>query len=209
MTPFEESLREAEARLKEADPRLGALMRQAGPCTMEKASRFQPFHALMSSIAHQQLNGTAAATILGRVKARFAERGWPTAETMAKARMQSLRACGLSRAKSLAIRDLALKTLDGTVPSARALHAMSDAEIIERLVQVRGIGQWTVEMMLMFRLGRLDVLPVDDYGVRKGFTLFSGARELVGKKELVASGERWRPFRSVASWYMWRVLDAG
>ena len=208
MTPFEQSLREAEAHLLTADLSLEPHMRRAGPCTIEKANRFQPFHALLSSIAHQQLNGTAALTILGRVKDRFGDGRWPSAKTMATAHLRSMRACGLSRAKALAIRDLAQKTLDGTVPAAKALHDMPNDAIIERLVQVRGIGQWTVEMMLMFRLGRLDVLPADDFGVRKGFSLLLGKDELVGKKELLAYGERWRPYRSVASWYMWRVLDA-
>lgn len=119
---------------------------------------------------------------------------------MARARMPSLRACGLSTAKALAIRDLARRSLDGTVPSARVLHTLADERIIERLTRVRGIGPWTAQMVLMFHLGRLDVLPVDDYGVRKGFTSLYGLPELVTKQALTAHAEAWRPYRSVASW---------
>ncbi len=209
MTAFDDSLREAERHVKRVDPRLGKVITRVGPCQLTKSARFEPFSALLNSIAHQQLNGKAAQTIVQRVKDRFAGGDWPDAATMAKARLPSMRACGLSTAKSLAIRDLAAKTLDGTVPTARALHKMPEAEIIERLTQVRGIGQWTVEMMLMFRLGRLDVLPVDDFGVRKGFTLLIGEQEMVTKKALATYGEKWAPYRSVAAWYLWRVTDGG
>jgi DNA-3-methyladenine glycosylase II len=126
---------------------------------------------------------------------------------MATARMPALRACGLSTAKSLAVKDLARKALDGTVPKAAALHKLDDEAIVERLTEVRGIGRWTVEMMLMFRLGRLDVLPVDDFGVRKGFTRLAGLPAMVKPRELLAAGEPWRPYRSVAAWYLWRVVD--
>lgn len=206
--PHQVALQKATQALCSTDDTLAAHIRRVGPCTLERSTRFEPFAALLNSIAHQQLNGTAAATIVQRVKDRFGEGRWPKAEVMARARMPSLRSCGLSNAKALAIRDLAQKTLDGTVPGAAALHRMSDDAITERLVQVRGIGPWTVQMMLMFRLGRLDVLPVDDYGVRKGFTQLYGHPELVDKKTLSAQAEAWRPYRSVASWYMWRVLDA-
>ena len=121
--------------------------------------------------------------------------------------LESLRGAGLSAAKTAAIRDLAAKTLDGTVPSLARLRRMTDEEIIERLIEVRGIGRWTVEMLLMFRLGRPDVLPVGDYAVRKGFALVYGLKEMPKPKELMEYGERWRPFRSVASWYMWRALE--
>lgn len=206
---FRKTLRRAERELKKGDRTLARLIERAAPCTLELEEHFEPFEALLSAIAHQQLNGKAAQTILGRVKQRFAGDAdrWPTAASIAQARMPSLRACGLSRAKALASKDLAKKALDGTVPNARALHAMGDDEIVERLTRVRGIGRWTVEMMLMFRMGRLDVLPVDDYGVRKGFTRLYRHDELVTPKALLAYGERWRPYRSVASWFMWRVLD--
>ena len=118
-----------------------------------------------------------------------------------------MRACGLSEAKALAIKDLAAKCLDGTVPDAKTLHALGDDEIVERITQVRGIGRWTVEMMLMFRMGRLDVFPVDDFGVRKGFTLLRQLKEPITPRQLMPHGEAWRPYRTVASWYLWRVAD--
>ncbi len=207
---FAKQLRAAQKKLSALDPQLKELIKRAGPCRLEKASHFEPFESLLSSIAHQQLTGKAAETILCRLKAKFGEgeSGWPTPRRMLTVRVPSLRACGFSGNKALAIKDLAAKTLDGTVPTASELHALDEETIIERLIEVRGIGRWTVEMMLMFRLGRLDVLPVDDFGVRKGFSLLYGLDEMVKPKALMALGERWRPYRSVASWYMWRVLDA-
>ena len=174
---------------------------------------------MLESIIYQQLNGAVAATITGRVKALFPEnshqvrtrRGmvaaFPTPEQVLAATPELLRSAGLSQAKMLAIRDLAAKTLEGTVPSAREAHRMSDDELVERLVQVRGIGRWTVEMLLIFRLGRPDVLAVDDYGIRKGFAKMHRMADLPKPKELLAYGERWRPHRSVASWYMWRAAE--
>ncbi len=204
---FRAALRRAERHLAAADPVLGRHIRRSPRCDVVRPARFRPFDALLSAITHQQLNGRAAATILGRVKDRFGAGGWPAPDVVARARLPALRACGLSRAKALALKDLAAKTLDGTVPPARALHRLPDEAVVERLTQVRGVGRWTVEMLLLFRLGRLDVLPVDDFGVRKGFTLLYGRGELVTPKALLAAGEPWRPYRSVASWYLWRVLD--
>jgi DNA-3-methyladenine glycosylase II len=204
--PFSAHLREAERHLRRVDARLKPhVLRQR--CTLTREAHFEPFEALFSAIGHQQLTGKAAETILGRVKARFGDGDWPTPKRIARARVDSLRACGLSQAKALAVKDLAARTLDGTVPTAKALHAMGDDAIVERLTAVRGIGPWTVQMMLLFRLGRLDVFPVDDYGVRKGYSQLHGLRELVTPKALFALGEPWRPFRGVASWYLWRVLD--
>ena len=160
-----------------------------------------------------------SATITGRVKALFPENthslrtrrglvaGFPSPEQILAATPELLRSAGLSQAKMLAIRDLAAKTLDGTVPTAREAHKLSDDELVERLTAVRGIGRWTVEMLLLFRLGRPDVLAVDDYGIRKGFAKMLRMAELPKPKELLAYGERWRPHRSVASWYMWRAAD--
>lgn len=193
--------------LVKQDRRFAQVIRQAGPCQLERADRFQPFEALLTSITHQQLSGKAAATILGRVKERLNGGDFPTPEQVRRARLDTLRRCGLSRAKALSVKDLAGRTLDGTVPEARELHRLDDATIIARLTEVRGIGQWTVEMMLMFRLGRLDVMPVDDLGVRKGFSRLAGRTGLVTPKALLAESEVWRPYRSIASWYLWRVLD--
>ena len=167
----------------------------------------RPFDALAESIAYQQLTGRAAATIFGRVRALYPKRKWLDPKQLLATPDEALRAAGLSRAKTAALKDLAAKTIDGTVPSGRALLRMTDDEIITRLTTVRGIGRWTVEMLLLFDLGRPDVWPVDDYGVRKGFAKTFRRRELPTPKQLMKLGEKWRPYRSVAAWYFWRALD--
>jgi DNA-3-methyladenine glycosylase II len=171
------------------------------------AVTIRPFDALAESIAYQQLSGKAAATIFGRVRALYPKRKWLDPEQLLATPDETLRAAGLSRAKTAALKDLAVKTIDGTVPAGRALFRMSDDEIITRLTAVRGIGRWTVEMLLLFDLGRPDVWPVDDYGVRKGFAKTFGRRKLPTPKQLMKFGEKWRPYRSVAAWYFWRALD--
>ena len=172
------------------------------------AVSIRPFDALAESIAYQQLSGKAAATIFGRVRGLYPKTKWLDPAKILATPDDALRSAGLSRAKTAAIKDLAAKTIDGTVPSGHALLRMSDDEIIARLTQVRGIGRWTVEMLLLFDLGRPDVWPVDDYGVRKGFAKTFGRRKLPTPKQLIKSGEKWRPYRSVAAWYFWRALDA-
>ena len=167
----------------------------------------RPFDALAESIAYQQLTGKAAATIFGRVRALYPKRKWLDPKQLLATPDETLRAAGLSRAKTAALKDLAAKTIDGTVPSGRALLRMTDDEIITRLTTVRGIGRWTVEMLLLFDLGRPDVWPVDDYGVRKGFAKTFRRRKLPTPKQLMKLGEKWRPYRSVAAWYFWRALD--
>jgi len=171
------------------------------------AISIRPFDALAESIAYQQLSGKAAAKIFSRVRALYPKRKWLDPEQLLATPDETLRGAGLSRAKTAALKDLAAKTMDGTVPSGRALIRMTDDEIIERLTAVRGIGRWTVEMLLLFDLGRPDVWPVDDYGVRKGFAKTFGRRKLPTPKQLVKFGEKWRPYRSVAAWYFWRALD--
>jgi DNA-3-methyladenine glycosylase II len=171
------------------------------------AVTIRPFDALAESIAYQQLSGKAAATIFGRVRALYPKRKWLDPEQLLATPDETLRAAGLSRAKTAALKDLAAKTIDGTVPTGRALIRMSDDEIVTRLTAVRGIGRWTVEMLLLFDLGRPDVWPVDDYGVRKGFAKTFGRRQLPTSKQLMKFGEKWRPYRSVAAWYFWRALD--
>src|SRR5213593_2938456 len=172
------------------------------------AVSIRPFDALAESIAYQQLSGKAAATIFSRVRALYPKTKWLDPAKILATPDDALRNAGLSRAKTAAIKDLAAKTIDGTVPSGHALLRMSDDEIIARLTQVRGIGRWTVEMLLLFDLGRPDVWPVDDYGVRKGFAKTFGRRKLPTPKQLIKSGEKWRPYRSVAAWFFWRALDA-
>ncbi|MBX7113669.1 MAG: DNA-3-methyladenine glycosylase [Myxococcaceae bacterium] len=204
---FSTQARAALKHLRTQDLRLAELMAKVGPYGLVPPARVDPFSALFRAICHQQLTGKAATTIMNRVKDRVGEGGWPTPLQVKRARLATLRKAGLSRAKALALKDLAEKSLDGTVPTARALRKLSDDEVVERLTQVRGIGRWTVEMLLMFQLGRYDVLPVDDYGVRKGFSRWYGHADLVHKSVLTQWGEKWRPYRSVASWYMWRVLE--
>jgi DNA-3-methyladenine glycosylase II len=192
--------------LSEVDCTLSKLIEVAGPFNMEIRVMHSPFEALARNIVYQQLNGTAAAAIHGRVLALFDGRRLRPKDVL-EASDEDLRGAGLSRNKIMALRDLAAKTLDSTVPTLARLRRMGDEEIIERLTQVKGIGRWTVEMLLMSRLGRPDVLPVGDYGVRKGFQLVYGMEGMPTPKELARYGERWRPYRTVASWYMWRGVD--
>jgi 3-methyladenine DNA glycosylase/8-oxoguanine DNA glycosylase len=193
--------------LAEADPALGALILRVGEFGLRPVPTQSMFAALTRSIVYQQLSGKAAETILGRVIALFAPRRFPTPRDLLAIPPERLRAAGLSAAKTAALRDLAERTLDGTVPSMARVRRLSDEEIIERLTLVRGIGRWTVEMLLMFRLGRADVLPLGDLGVRKGFARTFGRRGLPTPVAVERRAERWRPYRSVASWYMWRALE--
>ena len=198
---------EAVEHLSRTDPILRTLINTVGPCTLRPKDRRSPYEALVTSVAYQQLNGTAAATILGRVKALFPGKKFPAPEDILAMPEERLRSAGLSRAKTIAIKDIAAKAADGTVPPRRAMARMPDAEIVERLTALRGVGPWTVEMLLIFTLGRVDVLPVTDYGVRKGFALTYGWKDLPKPKELLEFGEKWRPYRTTASWYFWRALD--
>jgi DNA-3-methyladenine glycosylase II len=201
--------------LAAADPKLGLLMERAGPFALKLKSQHSPFEALLESIIYQQLHGKAAAAILKRLLTAFGELH-PAPEHLLQAPDDRLRACGLSAAKTKALRDLAAKTIDGTVPTLTAIRRMPDQEIVERLTAVRGIGQWTVEMLLIFRLGRPDVFPVSDYGVRKGFALTFhrlpkskpfDATMLAKPDQMIRRAEKWHPWRSVASWYLWRACD--
>ena len=193
--------------LTDADPRLGELIARAGPFTMRPEPTQSLFAALVEAIVYQQLSGKAAATILGRVVALYRPRRFPRPQDILDTPPERLRAAGLSAAKTLAVRDLAARTLDGTVPPMARVRRMTDEEVIERLTTVRGVGRWTVEMLLMFRLGRPDVLPLGDLGVRKGFARAFTRRVLSDPLVLSRRAERWRPYRSVASWYLWRALD--
>lgn len=210
--PFDPA--EALAHLKAQDAKLGALIERVGAFGLRLDAAPSPFESLVESILYQQLHGKAAATIHRRVREFFG--GDPTPEQLLSVPDEPLRAAGVSGNKIKAMRDLAAKTLDGTVPSHAAIRKMPDAEIVERLTAVRGIGPWTVEMLLIFRLGRPDVLPVTDYGVRKGFALTFmrlpktralEAADLPKPEVLLRRGKKWAPFRSVASWYLWRACD--
>ena len=199
----------AIAALSKSDKALARVIRRAGEFTMRPQRMQSVFHALLSAIVYQQLSGKAAATILGRVLMLNDSGARVTPQQILDTPDEQLRAAGLSRNKLLAIKDLAQKTLDGVVPTLPKLRKLTDDEIVERLVQVRGIGRWSVEMLLIFRLGRPDVLPVTDLGVRRGYQFTYGLDELPSLEELRVYGERWRPYRSVASWYLWRAVELG
>ena len=216
---------QAVAELSANDPKLARLIQRAGPYTLTLSSTQSPFEALVRSIIYQQLHGKAAAAIHTRLLASFADvlaleglkaGTHPSAQHLLECPNDQLRLAGLSHNKALALRDLAAKTVDGTVPTLARIRRMDDEAIIEHLTQVRGIGRWTVEMFLMFRLGRPDILPVSDYGVRKGFALtFQGLKpetkvtpQLLPKAaDMEKRAKKWHPWCSVASWYMWRACD--
>jgi len=196
----------AVAHVRASDPTLARAIDEIGPFRMRLRPAPSVFAALAEAIAYQQLNGKAAAAIYARVCALF-PRGLPTAARLLRTSEEKLRGAGLSRSKLLSLRDLAQKAEDGAIPTVGEIQNMADETIIERLSEVRGIGRWTAEMLLMFRLGRPDVLPVDDFGVRKGFAIAFEKGEMPSPKELAAYGSRWKPYRTVASWYLWRVVE--
>ena len=197
----------ASTHLASVCPRMKALIRRIGPPRLEM-DEHSPYEALVRAIAHQQLNGTAANTILTRFKKLFPKRRFPKPEDLADVTDNQIRACGFSFSKIAAIRDIAEKTLDGTIPTSRKIEKLTDEEIIERLTAARGVGRWTVEMLLIFQLGRKDVLPVDDFGVRNGFRVAYKKREMPKPKALLAFGKKWRPHGTTAAWYLWRAADA-
>ncbi|AFL86631.1 3-methyladenine DNA glycosylase/8-oxoguanine DNA glycosylase [Terriglobus roseus DSM 18391] len=211
---------EAIAALSAADPKLARLIERAGPLRLRISGSLSPFESLAESIIYQQLHGKAAAAIHQRMIEGFAEVAGigehPSPQHLLDCPTAQLRAAGLSANKTLALRDLAAKTIDGTVPSLPKIRRMTDEAIIEHLTQVRGIGRWTVEMMLIFRLGRPDVFPTSDYGVRKGFALTFGKLKPTDKvapgdlpkpAEMEKRAKKWHPWCSVASWYLWRACD--
>ena len=195
--------------LARRDRKLGAWMKKLGPIAPDPRWRkpFDPVDALARAILYQQLSGKAAATIVSRVEAAIGGDRFHC-DTLARIDDAGLRACGVSGNKTLALRDLATREARGEIPTLRQMSTMDEAAIIAALVPIRGIGQWTVEMMLMFRLGRPDVLPVDDLGVRKGAQRVDGLEEMLAPKALLERGERWGPYRTYASLYLWRIADA-
>jgi DNA-3-methyladenine glycosylase II len=196
----------AERHLRKIDPVMKELIRELGPCTLARARGWTPYHSLVRAVAHQQLNGAVAERILARLIALTAGPDYPTPDELLALPEGALRQVGFSTAKALALRDIAAKTLAGVVPTPRALARLRDEQIVERLIEVRGVGRWTAEILLI-RAGRPDVLPVDDFGLRNGFRAAYRKRQLPAPRELGAFGERWRPFRSVAAWYLWRAAD--
>ena len=191
--------------IKNADPVMANLIKRVGPFKLPTEFELSPFEALLRAIVHQQLSIKSAAAIHARVTALFGNEIKP--QVLLEMDPDTLRSAGLSKAKVLAVQDLAARRLDGTVPELSVLQNESNEQIIERLITVRGVGRWTVEMMLIFRLGRPDVLPVDDLGVRKGYHFAYGTKELPTAAELTEAGAVWAPYRSVASWYLWRACE--
>jgi DNA-3-methyladenine glycosylase II len=200
-------LAEATQYLAERDEHLKHLIEETAPFQLKIEAAQSPYETLVEAVTHQSISGKAAATIYDRVKALSSTGRAPSPQEMLKLRKPVLRKAGLSGAKILAMKDLAQKTIEGIVPSFEEALKLSDEELIERLVSVRGIGAWTVEMFLIFRLGRPDVLPIHDLGVKKGWAITYGKKHMPKPKELLAFGERWRPYRTVASWYMWRACQ--
>ncbi len=217
---FEKELILATEHVQKRDKKLGKIIEQVGPCALKIEEMHSPFASLAEAIIYQQLTGKAAGTIAQRVKNLFLEDGskaksakaalvdavsYPEPHRFLEVSDEVLRSAGLSRAKTAAIKDLSLKTMEGHVPSLDEMHKLSDEELVKRLSAIRGIGQWTVEMLLIFRLGRLNILPSTDYGVRKGFAYTYKTSDLPTPKALLEFGEKWQPYRTVASWYLWRA----
>ena len=183
------------------------LFREVGPYTLVPRVGCSPFESLVRAIAYQQLHDKAAESILRRLIALFPGCRFPSPSDILATHRRTMRRTGLSRAKIAALKDLAAKALDGTIPGSRLIKRLDDEDIIRRLVAVRGVGRWTAEMLLIFHCGRPDVLPVDDFGVRNGFRIAYGRRVLPTPNAMLRYGERWKPYRTVASWYLWRAAD--
>lgn len=204
--PYPFDHRKAVRHLRQSHPRMETLVARVGRFRMPLDQQASPYEALFRSILYQQLHGSAAAAILGRVKEQIGGGRIPRPVALLAASDEALRAPGLSRQKIAALRDLAAKAESGIVPGWGEIQHLGDAEIVERLTQVRGVGEWTVHMLLIFRLGRPDVWPILDYGVRHGYQLAFHKRRMPTPKELTKAGEPWRPYRSVAAWYFWQQV---
>jgi DNA-3-methyladenine glycosylase II len=198
---------EAHAHLSRIDKRLAGVIERVGEFRFKLDECDSVYESLLEAITHQSIAGKAAQVIYGRIKAFGSDGRCPTPQELLRVRKPQLRKAGLSHAKVAAVRDLAQKTIEGVVPTIEAAQKMSDEELVERLISVRGIGAWTVEMFLIFRLGRPDVLPIHDYGVQKGWAITYRKKNIPKPKDLLKFGERWRPYRTVASWYMWRAVS--
>ncbi len=196
----------ALARIRKDKP-LARMMERIGPFGLQIQAMPSPFEALAESIIYQQLTGKAAATIHGRLAALSGADRFLTPGELLALHDDAIRGAGVSRPKLAALRDLAARADAGAIPTGAELSGMPDDEIVERLCAIRGIGRWTVEMLLIFNLGRPDVLPIDDYGVRKGFMRTFGTAELPKPRDVALHGEKWRPYRTVASWYLWRASE--
>jgi 3-methyladenine DNA glycosylase/8-oxoguanine DNA glycosylase len=203
--PFDHA--QAHAYLARIDKPLAALIERVGAFQFKLDECDSVYESLLEAIMHQSIAGKAAQAIFARIKALGTGGCCPTPHQLLRVPARTLRRCGLSKAKVAAVRDLAQKTIDGVVPTLEAAEGMSDQELVDRLTAVRGIGVWTVEMFLIFRLGRSDVLPIHDYGVQKGYAITYRKQRIPKPKELLKFGERWRPYRTIASWYLWRAVQ--
>ena len=198
---------EAHAHLSRLDAPLAQLIERVGAFRFKLDECDSVYESLLEAIAYQSIAGKAAQVIFSRIRALGSNGICPTPQELLRVSTRNLRKAGLSHAKIAAVRDLARKTIEGVVPTLDEAAKMSDQELVDRLISVRGIGAWTVEMFLIFRLGRPDVLPIHDYGVQKGWALTYRKKAIPKPKDLLKFGERWRPYRTVASWYMWRAVE--
>lgn len=198
----------AEKHLAQACPKLATWIHSSGKCTLEPEWEREPYEALVRAVAHQQLHARAAEAILGRLLAHFPEESFPEPEQILKLRRPKMRSFGFSESKTEAIRGIAQAARDGIVPDRANCEGLTDTEIIERLVPLRGIGQWTVEMILIFTLGRMDVMPVDDYGVKSGLMHLYQLDAFPEKKDFAPFTDSWAPYRTIGAWYLWRLADA-
>ncbi len=198
----------AERSLARRDAALRRVIKVVGPCTLAPEAAREPYEALVRAIAHQQVHGRAAEAVLGRLLALHPGPGFPPPRFVLELPPEALRGCGFSGSKCAAIRDIAEKAEAGLVPTRAEAEGLGDGVLVQRLLPIRGVGRWTVEMLLIFSLGRPDVLPVDDFGVREGWRVATGAAEQPRPKALAEIGAAWAPWRSVASWYLWRAADA-
>lgn len=199
---------EARRHLSALGPDWAKLIAETGPCTLQPRMERSPYEALVRSIAYQQFNGKAAEAILGRFLALFPAPEFPAPNAVLAMDVSILRACGFSASKIASIRGIAEAALDGRIPTSEEARELADETLIERLVELRGVGRWTVEMLLIFVLGRPDILPVDDFGVREGWRVLKQLPEQPKPRVLAEIGLAWSPYRSIAAWYLWRAAEA-
>ena len=206
---FKRKLRTGVKHLQKQSDELGAWIAESGPCGLEIKWESDLYESLVRAIAHQQLHGRAAACILGRLCEGFKCDGFPSPKQLKRAPADKLRGMGFSAAKTLAIQGIAAATVAGQIPTRAEAATLSDDELVARLLPLRGVGRWTVEMLLIFTLGRLDVMPVDDFGVKSGLMQLFDLEKMPGKAHFAELTDHWRPYRSVGAWYLWRKADAG
>jgi len=207
-TTYDKKLRLAERHLKSACPKLREWIAESGKCSLTPEWSREPVESLVRAVAHQQLHGKAAASILGRLVARYPMQTFPTPQQLSRMRTPTLRACGFSAAKTEAIRGIAKGQVAGCVPNRADANGMTDAQLIAKLTELRGIGTWTVEMLLIFTMGRLDIMPMDDFGVRAGLTHLYSLETVPKKADFALWTNQWAPYRSIGAWYLWRLADA-